>query len=265
MDAKDLIRAGRLADARKQLTEEVKASPADLSKRTLLFQVLAFCGEWDKAERHLDVIASRNPGSETGVQVYKNLIRAERERTEVAALERRPSFLPEAPSYLESYIIALEHLVAKDIDRAKEIFDQIEDIRPTVAGTIKGKPFSGFKDTDAYLADFLEAIVYERYVWIPIESIRELSIENPKTLFDLLWIPARLTSWEGLTMSCYLPVIYPGSFRHEDDRVKLGRITDWVHLGGPFSRGVGQHVFEIGDDEVPILEIQEAFFDSQTV
>lgn len=209
MNSKDLIKAGRLLEARKQLVEEVKSSPADLGKRTLLFQVLAFCGEWDKADRHLDAIVTQDSSRQTGVQVYKNLIHAERERLEVSRLERRASFLPETPPYLEMYYAAWQKVVEKKTDEAKELFGQIDAQRPVISGTVNGKEFAGFNDTDTFLSLFLEAIVYERYVWIPFESVRELSISPPSTLFDLLWIAARITTWEGLTTNCYLPVLYP--------------------------------------------------------
>ena len=81
MDPKELIRAGRLSDARMQLIEEVKSSPANAGKRTLLFQVHSLLGEWDKAERHLEVLAAQDVSRETGVQVYKNLVQAERNKT----------------------------------------------------------------------------------------------------------------------------------------------------------------------------------------
>jgi type VI secretion system protein ImpE len=260
MKSKDLIKAGRLPEARKQLVEEVKSFPADLGKRTLLFQVLAFYGEWDKAECHLDAIAAQDASRETGVQVYRNLIHAEKQRLEVSKLNSRSSCMPETPPYLEMYYAAWHNVVEKKIDKAKELFDQIDAQRPMISGTVNGKEFSGFKDTDSFLSLFLEAIVYERYVWIPFESVRELSITPPSTLFDLLWTMARITTWEGLTTNCYLPVLYPDSFLHEDDRVKLGRMTDWTPLGGPFSKGMGQHVFQAGDEEVAILEIGEALF-----
>jgi len=260
MNSKDLIKAGRLLEARKQLVEEVKSSPADLGKRTLLFQVLAFCGEWDKADRHLDAIVTQDSSRQTGVQVYKNLIHAERERLEVSRLERRASFLPETPPYLEMYYAAWQKVVEKKTDEAKELFGQIDAQRPVISGTVNGKEFAGFNDTDTFLSLFLEAIVYERYVWIPFESVRELSISPPSTLFDLLWIAARITTWEGLTTNCYLPVLYPDSFLHDDDRVKLGRMTDWTPLGGPFSKGMGQHVFQAGEEEMAILDIREVVF-----
>ncbi len=260
MDSKELIRAGRLSEARKQLVEEVRLSPADLSKRTLLFQVLACYGEWDKAERHLDTIVAQDFVKETGVQVYKNLIQAERERTEVFQMNRRPSFMPETPSYLDMYYEALDKLREKEIDGAKALFRQVDDRRPLLAGTVNGKSFNGFRDTDTFLSIFLEAIVHERYVWIPFESIRELSVSSPKTFFDLLWITAGIVTWEGLTMNCYLPVLYPSSFLHEDDRIKLGRMTDWITLGESFFRGIGQHVFQVGEEEMAILEIREILF-----
>ena len=90
--------------------------------------------------------------------------------------------------------------------------------------------------------------------------MRELSISSPKTLFDLLWIQARIVTWEGLTINCYLPVLYPDSFAHEDDRVKLGRMTDWISMGGSFSKGMGEHVYQVDGEEIAILEIRDVTF-----
>jgi len=102
--------------------------------------------------------------------------------------------------------------------------------------------------------------MHDRYVWIPFESLGELSISPPKTLLDLLWSPARLLTWEGLSANCYLPVLYPDSCAHVDDRVKLGRVTEWLPAGGSFVRGVGQHVFQAGEEDVSLLEIRDVVF-----
>ena len=260
MNAKELIKAGKLLEARKRLTDEVKSSPDDVGKRVLLFQVLAFCGEWDKADRHLDVIAAQGVNTEIGVQVYKNLVNGEKERIAVFQRKQRPAFLPKTPPYADTYFLAYERLAEKKIEEAITLFNQIDNQQSEISGTLNGKDFTGFKDTDRYLAFSLEAIVHERYVWIPFDDIIELVISSPTTLFDLLWIKALVTTHEGLTLNCYLPVLYPESFLHQDDRVKLGRMTDWIPLGGPFSKGMGQHVFEIGRDEMSILEIREARF-----
>jgi len=107
MDSIELIKANKLSAARTRLIEEVKAAPADAGKRTLLFQVLSFFGEWDKAERHLDILAMRDSRSETGVQVYKNLITAERERAEVVKGDRRPLFMTPTPPAARDVFLCL--------------------------------------------------------------------------------------------------------------------------------------------------------------
>lgn len=256
----DLIKAGKLSEARKQLIEEVKSAPGDMGKRTLLFQVLALYGEWDKAERHLDTVAAQDSSREIGVQGFKNLLQGERERLEVCDLQRRPSFIPETPPYAERYFLVWEKLSDKKVQEAEALYREITGSQPALSGTVNGRAFTGLRDTDAFLSLFLEGIVHERYVWIPFEAIRELVIPPPKTLFDLIWTPARVTSWKGLTLNFYLPVLYPNSFLHEDDRVKLGRMTDWTPQGGPFTKGLGQHVFEVGEEDTAILEIREVLF-----
>ena len=260
MNPKELIRAGKLSEARRKLVEEVKAAPSDTGNRTLLFQVLSFCAEWDKAERQIDLIAIHDPKAETGVQVYRNLIHAEKERKEVLNRNRYPEFLTGTLPYLDLYFAAWDKLNAKEIEKAQELYEQINKQRPLISGTVDGKTFSGFRDMDTFLSLFVEAFVHDRYVWFPFESLRELSISTPQTLFDLLWITARITTWEGLTLNCYLPVLYPDTFLNDDDLVKLGRITDWIPLGGDLFQGAGQHVYQAGDEEVAILEIREAIF-----
>jgi type VI secretion system protein ImpE len=260
MDPKELIRAGRLSEARMQLIEEVKSSPANAGRRTLLFQVHTLLGEWDKAERHLNVLAAQDVSRETGVQVYKNLVQAERTRLEVFRNGRLPSFLPETPHYFERYKLACEQLKGGSIDEAIKLFENVNEQIPVISGTIDGKSFIGFNDADVFLLFFLEAIAHEQYIWIPFEAIREISITPPKTLFDLIWVPARITTWAGLTLNCLLPVLYPESFLHEDDRIKLGRMSEWKPVGGLFSRGMGQHVYLVGNEEVSILDIREITF-----
>jgi len=258
----ELIRAGRLTEARRQVAAEVKAAPADVGKRTLLFQVLAYCGEWDKAEAHLDVIASQDVKAELGAQLYRGLLAAERER-EAVSLERLPAILPKAPPYLECYLAGRRKLEGGQAEAAEKLLGQAGSQRPHVSGSVDGTPFEDLRDTDACLEFFLEAMVHGHYVWIPFEFLREVSIPAPKGLLDLLWTTARVATQDGLVMHCHLPALYPGSYAHEDDRVKLGRMTDWVPLGGACTRGMGQHVFRIDAGEKALLEIRELAFNIQ--
>lgn len=263
MDAKELIKAGKLAEARKVLTEAVKTAPGNIANRTMLFQVLTCYGEWDKARRHLEAIAAQDSSRQAGVLGYLNILQAEGERLEVFQHKRRPAYWPQPPAYSDQYETAREKLRGRDFAEAGRILQDIDRQRPALSGTLNGKPFVGFCDTDSRLAFFLEAFVHDRYVWIPMECLRELVLPAPATFLDLLWMSAHVTTTDGMAVNCFLPVLYPETFRHEDEQMKLGRMTDWLPLGNGVFKGVGQHVFQAGDMEIGILEIREADFTAE--
>ncbi len=261
MESKELIKQGRLIEARRQLTEEVRNAPSDDAKRTLLFHVLLFSGEWDKAQHHLDVIALQDAAHEPGFRAYADLIAGERERKTVREGKSVPGFLSQAPSYTDGFFHAMEELKNGRVEHAESLIEDIAENRPTIRGTVNGRRFNGIINMDGEFSFFVETIVHNRYVWFPFESLRELSIAPPVAFLDLLWVPANITTWEGLSVNCHMPVLYPDSSTHEDDRVKMGRMTDWVPMGGSFYKGMGQQVFLIGEEEVPILEIRDMLFD----
>lgn len=260
MKSNELLRAGRLCEARAELIEEVKASPADLEARTLLFQVLAFSGEWDKAERHLDLLALQAPDRSAQFLLYRNLMAAEKARAEVASGTRIPEFLTQAPPFFPDFLTGRAGLALGDAEYFADLVSTLAGEQPAVRGVADGAPFEGFSDCDGSLFWLLEVFIHDRYLWFPFSSLRELSIRQPVQLLDLLWAPARIVTWEGLTADCYLPVLYPDSARHENEQVRLGRMTDWQDLGGGHFLGAGQHLLQVGAEEKGLLELREVTF-----
>ena len=260
MEIKELIQAGEFAEARQRLVAAVKAAPADFVSRTLLFQVLCYLGEWEKADRHLEALSTQDSNCAAGSLVYRNIIHAEMDRRTTTNKSQNASFISDPPGYLHFFMDIRRKLHEEKESEAGELLAKLDSLRPTISGTVNGTPFVGLSDTDTTLFPFLEVIAHERYLWVPFESIRELTISQPGSFLDLLWIAAQITTWEGLTMNCYLPVLYPNSFLHEDAQIKMGRMTDWKPMAGAFAQGVGQHVFEIGAEDMSILEINDIVF-----
>lgn len=260
MDTKQLILNGELARARQELIQGVKKDPANTSFRTQLFQVLVFLGEWDKALVHLKAMPKKGKDSQMGHEVYANLIRAEKERTEVINLKKQPSFLPKRPAYADLYLKARALADGGEKVLAEKNLNEIDETRPLVSGTFQNKDFSGFSNTDPLLANFIEIMEYERYLWIPVEELREMIVSKPQTLMDTVWARGSITTWTGLTMGCFFPVLYPLSHTHEDDRIKMGRMTDWQSPGVSYDRASGQQVFQVGEKDVPILEMENIQF-----
>jgi len=261
MNPVELIKAGRLGEARAQLVQEVRKRPGDAAARTLLFQTLCCLGEWAKAETQLGAIAAQSAANDAATQVYRNILKAERERESVRTEGKRPSFFPEAPPYLEEYFDARARLAAGRREEALGILEGIADRECGRRGTVNGTPFAGFQDADPLLFRFLEAFVHDRYVWIPVGAVETLSVTPPAGFMDLLWIPARIAA-RGAHIGGYLPVLYPLSHRHAEDAVKMGRLTEWVAGEGGLQCGAGQHVFVAGESEMGLLEIREMSFDT---
>lgn len=256
MDIKELIKNGQLNEARAALVNEVKNRPADPASRTLFFQVLLFCGEWDKANRHLEILAELDPQLSLAVAQYQNLLTCERQREAVCAGRELPSYLPEPPGYFHQWYSACQALRQGDDDAADRLLEMAASL-PVVSGTINGQDFTGIRNADDTLAHALEIFAHDRYVWVPFEDIRELTVNAPQSLLDLLWIPASLTTWGGLSMNGFLPVLYPLSAQHPNEQVRLGRMTDWIALGTTGYRGVGQQVLLFGERDIPLLEIRD--------
>lgn len=260
MNAKELIKEGKLSEARTLLVDEIKKSPGNTGLRTLLFQVLIFSGEWEKADRHLDAVGTQNAETMPAIALYKSLVQAERERLKVIKLKDTPSFATETPEYFPLYWEAMEKLQNSKPDEALKLFQQIDAQLDELSGTVNGKEFKGFTNTDSAFTYFLETFAHERYILVPFEKIRELLIQPPESLFDLIWPQATLTTWGGLSMNCFLPALYPETYLQENNELRMGKLTDWAPRCGPFVKGIGQQVFEIGGADMAILEIQELLF-----
>ena len=56
MTAAELLRTGRLDDAIRTLGDELKASPLDTQRRSFLFELLCFAGQYDRAEKQLGIL-----------------------------------------------------------------------------------------------------------------------------------------------------------------------------------------------------------------
>ena len=57
MTSTELFRAGRLNEAVQALGAELRNDPTDVKRRTFLFELLCFSGEYDRAGKQLDVLA----------------------------------------------------------------------------------------------------------------------------------------------------------------------------------------------------------------
>jgi type VI secretion system protein ImpE len=260
--ARELFRAGQLAAAIDQQTLDVKSRPADVAARTFLFELLCFAGQYDRAEKQLDVIAHQSTEMEVGVEIYRQVLVAERARRAVFLEGRNPDFLTTPPDYVPLHLEAITQQRQHQPEKARALLETALDMHPALAGAADGVRFEEFEDADLFLSPFLELIVNDKYAWLPFEQIRRIEISPPTQLRDLLWVRAKLEARGGDLGEVFLPVLYPGSAEHGLDTIKIGRQTDWLEAGAGLTRGAGLRLFAIDGKDKVMLEIAEVSFDT---
>lgn len=253
--AKTLFDAGKLNEAIEALTGEVKASPADAARRTFLFELLCFAGQWDRAEKQLDVIGHQSAQADLGVQVYRNNIKAERERQRVFTEGVQPHFLNEPPAYVDYLVAALNQIREGNMTEARESLDRAEEERPALSGKLGEAEFQDLRDYDDTVGPVLELIVKDKYTWLPFEQVKRFEIMPPRQLRDLLWASARIEALDGTIGEVYVPALYAGSSQAEDDQVRLGRMTDWKQIGEEVYRAAGLRLFLVDGEDKTLFEV----------
>ena len=256
MEAKQCFEGGDLAGAIQAVTAEVKSRPTDAAGRTFLFELLSFAGELDRAERQLEAIGHLDAASEWPVQVYKNILHAERTRRRLFSDGLRPEFLLDPPSYVQLHLDAINRLREGRGDEAKRLIDRSEEERLTLHAEVNDRACDEIRDCDDVLAPFLEVIILRDYVWLPWEQLKELEVARPERPRDLIWLPSRLVLVDGSQRRGYLPTLYCGSHEHSDDRVKLGRMTDWHGGDAESVRGIGLHTLLAGNDALGLVDLR---------
>jgi type VI secretion system protein ImpE len=261
-NAKDLIAAGDLVAAVQETTQQVRNHPADLTARISLFELLCLTGELDRAEKQLDVVEQQRSQKDLGVQVYRNCLKAERERRKVFDQGVEPHFLGEPPAYVDLHMQAISCIREGRLSQAREVLDQAEEERPALPGKFNGKPFQDFRDCNDLTAPVLELFVHDKYTWLPLEQIRQIEIDRPKQLRDILWASGRIISTNGVTGEVVIPALYAGTSASSDDSMRLGRMTDWQRLSEELYRGLGLHLFLVDEADHSLFELESIQFDA---
>jgi len=227
MQANEYLRAGKLKEAIQAAGEQVRENPLDPTLRTSLFELLCFAGEFERAEKQLEVLAQGGRTAEMGALLYRAALQAERAR---------------------------QHFFAE-----KQYLNQSATVSPR-AGKFNGGSFLQISDADLRVGPRLEVFLGGAYMWVPFEHISSIVIQPPKRLRDLIWAPALVhtaESFKGTNLGeVLLPVLSPGTWQHGDDEVRLGRMTVWEPQDDGTEIPYGQKMLLVDGNEMPILELR---------
>lgn len=262
--AKELLQAGKLSEAIQAMNEEVKRSPTDLQRRGFLAELLCAAGRLERADAQLEVVVQQDPKAALGVALMRQLIRAETARRDFHASGRLPEFLDIPAPVLQLYVQASIHVREKRPDEAARLLEQAEEQRPRVKGACNGKPFADLRDLDDLTAGVFEVLTSTgKFYWIPVAAVQSIEFRKPERLRDLIWRRAVMSVAGGPDGEVFLPVTYCPDGTDTDERALLGRVTDWRGGDGAPVRGIGQVSFFVGEESVPILQMETVTFEER--
>lgn len=256
------FQAGQLSDAVTAALEAVRNKPTDITVRSALSELLCFSGDLERADKQLDAAIQIDADAVVGVSLLRHLIRSELSRREVFDQGRVPEFLVQPTEAQQLRLKALISLREGDAAEATQQLNEATEAEPDVTGVCNGQAFEGFRDLDDVLGPVIEVYTATgKYYWLSAEQIVSLEFSGIEHLTDMLWRAAEIQTIGDVSGRVHVPALYHGSHLADDQRVRLGRATEWKQVGdGAPVRGIGQREWLIGEDAVAITGIKSITF-----
>ncbi len=262
-EAKRLLDAGDLSGAIESILNFVRSNPTDIPARIFLFELSCFSGDWDRADKQLDVIGHQDADAMIGSLIYRQNFKAERDRANFFSDSLQPGILAPPPEYVGDLIQVNNRIREGNTAEARALLDKIEEDRPAFKARINGAEVSDFRDYNDTTMCIFEVMFKDQYVWLPMEQVAKVKFFKPKTLRDLYWIQADVELVEGTRGEMFFPSMYSGSWKHADDQVCLGRKTEWRDIGDEIFIGEGTKLFWMDGKDRSILEIETIEFEHE--
>jgi type VI secretion system protein ImpE len=190
------------------------------------------------------------------VQAYREALACEVYRAEVFAGEKSPLVFGDPQEWVALLLEALKHSGQGRHAEAIELRDRAFEAAPATPGSIDGQEFEWICDADSRLGPVLEAVVNGSYYLVPFDRIREVSLEEPEDLRDVVWTPAQFTWANGGQTVGFIPTRYPGSESSEDGLTRLARKTSWVEPHPDVFVGEGQRMLATNIGEFPLMDVR---------
>lgn len=262
MTAEEALKQGDVTTALQLLQETIKKQPANAELRVFLFQLLVVSGQWERALTQLKVAAELDDSTLAMVSMYRQVIVCEQFREQVFLGNKEPVIFGKPNQWIALLIQALKLTAQGQYEKSQQLRAEAFDQASAISGVLDEQSFSWFADSDPRLGPVIEAIVDGRYLWVPVENIKSMLIDEPTDLRDVVWLPVHFTWNNGGENYGLMPGRYPFSYQ-QGDLCALSRKTQWQDLGNDLFLGFGQKIFTTDKDEYAIMDIRSVIFETQ--
>ncbi|WP_067216827.1 type VI secretion system accessory protein TagJ [Marinomonas gallaica] len=263
----ELYDQGDLSSALTHAKTFVRDNPESNEGRSLLLQFYLFVGEVDKAISQLTILEKEYQDdlpSFMTLKVMAEMLKADNQRRAFfSSLTTMPALNEAHEAFLQPSFALMKGVADGSMtkDQAQELLaDRPQPLFECKSGeeTLTGELI----EPDDLTAFALEVFVANQgYAWLPWQEIQSIEFFPYEKPIDLLYRKAMVhllpqDGEEAQPMHVFVPTIYAGT-SSTDTQASLARATDWDACPTTeIVTGIGQKCWLIGDDLVPILQIQ---------
>lgn len=241
----------------KNLQVQIRNNPGKVEYRVHLAQLMMIRGQWQRSLHQLQTASQLNTNTVAMAQAYRSLIQAEIYRERVFNGSCEPKFIGDAQEW---QTLLAESLVARanqQIDIAEKFQQLAYEKAPACKFTVGDTESDWIADGDSRLGPICEIFFNGNYYWLGFDQIKKLTIEAPKDLRDLVWIPTTVILTDSSHHIGFLPSRYVRSYESDNDQLSLSSLTEWSSLSEHCWAGMGQKIFVTNNAEYSLLAIRE--------
>ncbi len=284
----ELIGGSNLQAALERAQQQVRQEPAAAKHRIFLFQLFAVTGQWERCLTQLNVLAEMDASTLPMAQAYRAAIPSEPLRTKVFDGQRSPLLFGQPERWMALLVQALQASAQGNLAQAQQLREEAFAEAPATTGAIQvaaspvpegaapkansgepemgePQPFAWIADGDMRLGPMLEAVINGNYYWIPFHRIREIRLDPPADLRDVVWMPAQFVWANGGQSVGLIPTRYTGSESSDDDQIRLAVKTEWLEPAEGVFVGRGQRMLATDGGEFPLMDIRRIVMETPPV
>ena len=256
MKSEELFKAGQLTEAINEQLSVVKRNATDLDARFFLAELLCFQGDWERADKQLDVIVQHPQNLTLRAQLLRQLIRAETWREQVITEGRPPEVVVVLPPPVQEQLKLCLAMRSKQTGDYAAIIEAMDQSSVPTLGECNDKAFTNIEDLDDRFRGALEVMTANgKYFWIPWQAINKVQFTPAERPMDLIWRRALIDVEGGPKGESFVPVRYPlPKGEGWTDAHRLSRATDWQ--GEVAVTGIGQRMFAVDQEYLSVMEVK---------
>jgi type VI secretion system protein ImpE len=250
-----MLQEGRLTDAISYLETQLREDPLNVDHKSTFIELLCINGELERADKQLNNIVQKHPDFLLGASNLRQLIRAEQARQDFIAGNAIPNIFADSDAHIEALMKLRLEMHQGEASSISQSALELESVRPKLKLAINDKDTSEARDLDDSLGGFIEIFGTDGKFYVAqLSEIEFLHFKPVSSLIEQVWRKVELSIKNGPSGEAHVPVVYGSS---ATDAEKLGRETDWHETAPDVITGVGQKMWFVDDQAIPMTDINK--------